>query len=63
MPLFHIQDSDRPAYVYAESYAKALEKWTEEIKRENDGEAGEPSRGISHICDDDELIIGDRFLA
>jgi hypothetical protein len=27
MPLFHIQDNDRPAYVKADSYGEAVDKW------------------------------------
>lgn len=34
--LFHIQDSDRPCYVIAEDYQLAVNKWKEQIMKENE---------------------------
>ena len=63
MPLFHVQDSDRPAYVVAKTYSEAVSKWQHAVSAENDGEyAGNPS-GISLLCDDDELIVEQEWSA
>lgn len=56
MPLFHVQDSDRPLWVVAKDYVDALESWREQIIHENEGEVSEP-QGVQHVCDDDELLI------
>ena len=62
MPLFHIQDSDRPAWVFARNYAHAFRKWDAIVSRENDGEETEPPYGITYICDDGEIILDDDFV-
>lgn len=56
MPLFHIQDDDRPAFVVADNFVEALRKWESAVADENDGEAFDPE-GISHIADDTDLIV------
>ena len=61
MPLFHIQDDDRPAWVVAPNYADALSKWSTAVAKENQGEIGPPPNGIQFVCDDAELIVGDGF--
>ena len=63
MPLFHIQDDDRPAFVVAENYAKAVGKWQHAIAVENDGEPGGLPQGVAHIADDEDIIVGQDFLA
>lgn len=58
MKLFHVQDSDRPMYVVAENWEKALRKWRNCVAAENEGtdpEDHEPS-GIQYVCDEDDLI-------
>jgi hypothetical protein len=59
MPLFLIQDPDRPAYVFARSFAEAHAKWKRVVSAENDGDAGEPPQGIQFIADDSEIILDD----
>jgi len=56
MPLFHVQDSDRPLFVVAKDWHDAYEQWREQIIHENDGDVSDP-QGIQHICDNDELLI------
>lgn len=63
MPLFKVDDNDRPAFVFARTYAEAIEKWETVIREENDGEIAEPPKGVAFICDDDEIIGVDRINA
>lgn len=58
MPLFHVQDSDRPLYVVAKNYGEAEYKWREIIAIENTMfiKDIEPPLGISFICKDNDLI-------
>jgi|ERR1051325_298479 hypothetical protein len=63
MPLFHVQDSDRPGWVIAENFAEAVRKWETAVAKENDGDKGEPPKGVSLIADDDEIIVGENWLA
>src|ERR1041385_685774 len=46
MPLFHVQDSDRPGWVIAENFAEAVRKWETAVAKENDGDKGEPPKGV-----------------
>lgn len=55
MPLYHVQDDDRPMYVVANSFSHAISKWKDVIMEENDGEASDP-KGVCLICEDDDLI-------
>jgi hypothetical protein len=59
--LFHVQDTEREAFVIANNYGEALSKWEEAVKKENDRETWIP-RGISYICGDDDLILEDGFV-
>lgn len=63
MPLFQIQDTDRPAFVFAENYAEAESKWRSAVSHENDDQDPGPCQGISYICDDNEIIVGNDWLA
>jgi hypothetical protein len=56
MPLFHVQDSDRPMWIVAGDWQSALGQWKHRIATENDGDDAEPE-GIQYVCDDDDLII------
>lgn len=62
MPLYHIQDADRPAWIVAASFAEALARYELAVSAENDGDKGSPPRGIQHVADDDEIIVGNEFL-
>ncbi len=66
MPLFQIQDSDRPVWVIAPSYGLAVEYYDKAIAIENECEPGEvePPTGVCHICEDCDILIGpsDCFL-
>lgn len=59
MPLYHVQDSDRPLWIVATGFGHAAVKWKTIVAEENaiqyldvDG----PS-GIYLLCDDDELVV------
>lgn len=58
MPLFNVQDSDRPMWVVAESYGAAVEKWIKFVAKENDMEPEdvEAPDGVMLVCHDDEFI-------
>lgn len=58
MPLFHVQDADRPMYVIGDSYHEAIQAWLHIIAIENEMDVGdvEPPLGINYLCPDDELI-------
>lgn len=62
MPLFHIQDADRPAYVVAETYGEAEAKWRAAVANENDGDDCGPPQGIALVCDDSDLIVEHDWL-
>lgn len=62
MPLFHVQDNDRPMWVVAPTFSHALEKWAHVIAKENGYEdagivlAENPPLGVNHVCDDNDLL-------
>jgi hypothetical protein len=60
MPLYHIQDSDRPLWIVAPDWATAIEVWKRVIEQENDGAVSEPD-GVSMICDDDDIAFDPAF--
>jgi len=65
--LFHIQDSDRPVWVVADSYQQAVDKWQKALYSESpddykDSEDVGLPQGIQYVCSDDELIIEDTFF-
>lgn len=59
MPLYHIQDGDRPMYVIALSWQGALTAWQNIVARENKGTLPfeHDPQGISFIADDADIII------
>lgn len=59
MPLFEVQDADRPMYVVDDNYSDALEYWKEAVAIENDIPTNEvePPLGIRFVCGNDDLII------
>lgn len=59
MPLFQIQDSDRPAFVLAQNYNQAVGRWQHAVAIENDGEMGEPPQGVALVADDEDLVLDD----
>jgi hypothetical protein len=65
MPLFYVQDSDRPAWVVADDWNHAIEKWEAALESELDeddrGGPIDPPNGIQFVCGDDELIVGSGF--
>ena len=56
MPLFHVQDSDRPMWIVATDWHDAIKQWQSQIATENNGDVGDPL-GVHHVCDNDELIV------
>ena len=63
MPLFEIQDDDRPMFVVAENFDHALTKWKFLIKSENKEMEDEGDdtwflpNGVRLICADDKLLL------
>lgn len=56
MPLFHVQDNDRPMYVVADNWQDAISRWQKVIEEENEGCAAEQPTGIVFVCTDNDLI-------
>lgn len=65
MPLYHVQDGDRPMFIIAADFETALAQWRCQILIENDDEQscieGAPD-GIQCITDDDAEIMNDGIL-
>lgn len=61
MPLFYVQDDDRPLFVLARDFADAEAKYRMVIKRENDGDdfQYEPPKGINYVADDNDVVINE----
>ena len=54
MPLFYVQDPDRPMHVIAKDLSEAWDKYANHILDES-GDTGDP-KGITFVCDDEDLI-------
>lgn len=59
MPLFQIQDFDRPAYVIASDFKVAVAKWKTVVAKEGDYEIEDVNDpiNVSMICSDRDLIF------
>lgn len=57
MPLFYIQDNDRPGYVKAKNYEEAVNKWRNAVSKENDDCDIDPPKGAQFLADDFEIIL------
>lgn len=55
MPLFQIQDDDRPVFVIAVNFEHALTRYETLVRSENDGEY-EPPKGVAYLADDDDIL-------
>lgn len=57
LSLFHVQDSDRPMWVIAENYGQAIERWREQIAKENpkDDCSDDHPDGVSLIASGTDL--------
>jgi hypothetical protein len=58
MPLFHVQDDDRPLWVMAKDFDQAVTRWRGFVAAENHippREVDGPT-GVQKICEDDEFI-------
>ncbi len=58
MPLFWVQDSDRPLWIKADNWQDALAQWKSVIAIENEMEekdVDEP-QGINFVADDRDLV-------
>lgn len=55
MPLYRVQDDDRPMWVIAPSWGDAIEAWKTQIRVENDGQCSEPS-GVELVCYDNDVV-------
>jgi len=64
MPLYLVQDNDRPLYIVAKNYGEAENIWRKIIAKENDfgDDVVDAPNGISFICNDMDLILnGDHW--
>ena len=64
MPLFEVQDADRPMFVIEADFQQAVKRWAENVAIENDITPAEvePPWGVRYIADNDCLIIGKHVL-
>lgn len=64
MPLFKIQDDDRPMWVAAADYADAIASWFVIVAKENELPIAEvePPMGVQYICNNYELVVDRRIL-
>lgn len=64
MPLFHVQDSDRPGWIIAKDYGDAERKWRDAVAKENDERSldVEPPMGIEFTCQDNEIITDEDWI-
>ena len=60
MPLYHVQDADRPLWIVAPDWSSAIATWKLVIENENGGESNDPD-GVSLICDDDDMAFDPHF--
>lgn len=65
MPLFEVQDADRPMFVIEKDYQQAIDRWAEIVADENDllRTEVEPPWGVRFIADNDCLIISKSVLS
>ena len=58
MPLFHVQDTDRPMWVRSKTWGEAVYLWKRFVAVENDiiPEDVEEPLGIQFLAADDEVI-------
>jgi hypothetical protein len=64
MPLYLIQDNDRPLWIVAKSYGQAEQVWKKIVAQENEISLDEVEspKGINFICDDMDLVLnGDHW--
>ena len=64
MPLYMVQDNERPLYVVGKDYGQAEYIWRKIIAKENDLKIDEVEspNGISFICEDTDLVLnGDNW--
>ena len=65
MPLFYVQDGDRPMFIAAADFETALAQWRRQILDENDQDQscieGAPE-GIQCVTDRDDEIMRDGIL-
>lgn len=64
MPLYFIQDNDRPLWVVAKDYGQAAYVWKKIVAKENELPIDdvEDPYGIQYVCDDLQLVFnGDHW--
>jgi hypothetical protein len=66
MPLYHVQDADRPLWVIATSMADAVSTWKDQIVYEDPENYPKPEdveepQGVTLICGVDDLILSDKM--
>lgn len=60
MPLFRVQDSDRPMFVVADDFQQAIDRWRAIIVLENpDDDCSQTNPdGVEFLANDQEIILG-----
>lgn len=61
MPLFHVQDPDRPMYVVAATYGEAVDRYLRLVADENELPVKDCDlpQGVQFVCDDEDLLLPD----
>ena len=59
MPLFHVENPERPMYVVACDYNQAHRAWKKQVATENEALESEVDMpaGILFVCEDSDLLI------
>ena len=67
MPLYLVQDSDRPLYIVADSWERAIGAWQQVILTENppqgDDTALDSPTGVQFLCHDNEIVVDGKLRA
>lgn len=65
MPLFKVQDPDRPMWIIADTFGGAIEEWNKVIAIENDIKEDEvdPPIGVEFICPDEDIVITGKTIS
>ena len=58
MPLFHVQDCDRPMFVKALDYNHAVQKFVTKMAEEDECRPEDITlpQGVQYVCDDDDFL-------
>ncbi len=64
MPLYHVRDAERQAWVVARDESNAIYKWRWAVAVEKEIQLDEVNgpAGVSVVCDDSELMVDHKWL-